>query len=321
MYEYEYTNTGSPAPELQTELTKPKHLISLASSGMLVALEVSVWSATKQDKAISNEVTTSKNADKSAGRYTKNLLADHPKHKALLNYRQTMYNWMKRITYSWNSAQFYLPTAELPKFMQEFHDHEAEFNKVLNDFIASYDSIVSDMAFKQGDMFNRNDYPSAEQVRSKCRMHLFVNDVPMNDFRVNIAQDLADDLFNTYSRQTESIINTIIEQQAERFTEVMESISHCCGYDEVGKDEHGEVRTKRRKIYDTTLNKARDMCESFKQFNLSGNDQLEQARAKLERTLAGVTAQDLRESDAVRHIVKKGVDDVLDKFGAFKCIG
>jgi hypothetical protein len=60
------------------------------------------------------------------------------------------------------------------------------------------------------------------------------------------------------------------------------------------------------------------MCESFKQFNLSGNDQLEQARAKLERTLAGVTAQDLRESDAVRHIVKQGVDDVLDKFGAFK---
>lgn len=316
MHEYEYSN--APHGELQTELTKPKHLISLASSGMLVALEVSVWSATKQDKAISNEVTTSKNADKSAGRYTKNLLADHPKHKALLNYRQTMYNWMKRITYSWNSAQFYLPTAELPKFMQEFHDHEAEFNKVLNDFILSYDSIVSDMAFKQGDMFNRDDYPSAEQVRSKCRMHLFVNDVPMNDFRVNIAQDLADDLFNTYSRQTESIINNIIDQQAERFTEVMESISHCCGHDELGKDEHGEVRTKRRKIYDTTLNKAREMCESFKQFNLTNSHELEQARAMLERTLDGVTAQDLRESDAVRHIVKKGVDDVLDKFGAFK---
>jgi len=318
MYEHEYTNTGSPTPEMQTELTKPKHLISLASSGMLVALEVSVWSATKQDKAISNEVTTSKNADKSAGRYTKNLLADHPKHKALMNYRQTMYNWMKRMTYSWNSAQFYLPTAELPKFMQEYNAHDAEFNRTLNDFIVSYDSIVSDMAFKQGDMFNRNDYPSAEQVRNKCGMHLYVNDVPMNDFRVGIAQDLADDLFNTYSRQTETIIDNIVSQQAERFTEVMESISHCCGHDEVGVDKHGDTKLKRRKIYDTTLNKAREMCESFKNFNLTNSHELEQARAKLEQTLRGVTAQDLRESDAVRYIVKAGVDDVLDKFGSFK---
>ena len=317
MYEHEYTNTGSPTPETQTELTKPKHLISLASSGMLVALEVSVWSATKQDKAISNEVTTAKNADKSAGRYTKNLLADHPKHKALMNYRQTMYNWMKRMTYSWNSAQFYLPTAELPKFMQEYNAHDTEFNRTLDDFILSYDSIVSDMAFKQGDMFNRNDYPNAAQVRNKCGMHLYVNDVPMNDFRVGIAQDLADDLFNTYSRQTETIIDNIVSQQAERFIEVMTSISHCCGHDEVGVYEHGDAKLKRRKIYDTTLNKARDMCESFKNFNLTNNDQLEQARAKLERTLDGITAQDLRESDAVRHIVKAGVDDVLDKFGSF----
>ena len=99
----------------------------------------------------------------------------------------------------------------------------------------------------------------------------------------------------------------------------MKSISHCCGYDEVGTDDSGEVRTKRRKIYDTTLEKAREMCESFKQFNLLDSPELEEARAKLEQTLRGVTAQDLRDSDAVRHVVKSGVDDVLDKFGSFKC--
>ena len=61
------------------ELHKPDHLISLASSAVLVSVDVNVWSATKQDRIISNEVTASKNADKSAGRYVKNLLADHPR--------------------------------------------------------------------------------------------------------------------------------------------------------------------------------------------------------------------------------------------------
>ena len=86
-------------------LEKPNHLISLASSAVLVSLDVNVWSATKQDRGISNEITSAKNADKSAGRYVKNLLADHPKHKALVNYRQTIYNWVKRRTYRWNNSQ------------------------------------------------------------------------------------------------------------------------------------------------------------------------------------------------------------------------
>lgn len=140
----------------------------------------------------------------------------------------------------------------------------------------------------------------------------------MNDFRVAIAQDIADDLFNTYSRQTERIIDSIASEQAERFIEVMASISHCCGHDKVGVDGNGEDKLKRRKIYDTTLTKAREMCESFKSFNLTNSPELELARAKLEKTLRDVTAQDLRESDFVRHEVKTGIDDILDKFSTFK---
>ena len=74
------------------ELEKPKHLISLASSAVIVTVEVNVWTATKQDRAISNEVTTAKRASADAGKFTQNLLANSPEHKALLNYRQTVYN-------------------------------------------------------------------------------------------------------------------------------------------------------------------------------------------------------------------------------------
>ena len=304
----------------QIELTKPKHLISLASSGLLVAIDVSIWSATKQDKVISNEVTVSKNAVSSAGRYTKNLLADHPKHKALTNYRQTIYNWLQRRTYDWSGSQQYLPVADLVIFKAEYVIHDETFNRLKDDLLNDYDSIVSDMAFKQGDMFNRDDYPTKEQVASKCRLNLYINNVPENDFRCQIADDLAEDLFKTYSRQTQSIINNIVQDQMTRFATVMESLSHCCGYDEVGVDDNtGEAKIKKRKIYDTTINKAKEMCDSFKQFNLTANPELEEAREMLEKTLHGISADDIRESDAVRNHVKSGVDDILNKFGAFKC--
>ena len=105
---------------MNMELQKPKHLISLASSAVLVSIDTKVWSATKQDRGISNEVSDSKRADRNAGKYVKNLLADHPKHKAIVNYRQTIYNWTKRRTYRWNDANDLLPSVDVQSFKQEF---------------------------------------------------------------------------------------------------------------------------------------------------------------------------------------------------------
>lgn len=300
-------------------LEMPEHLISLASSAVLVSVDISVWSATKQDRGISDEVTTAKNADKSAGRYVKNLLANHPKHKAVVNYRQTIYNWLQRRTYKWNQSQNLLPSVDVPKFKQEYHEHNLAFHDLVDSLVMDYDSIVSDMAFKQGDMFNRGDYPTKEQVASKFSLNLYVSEVPTNDFRCGIAQDIAEDLFTSLSNQSARIIDSIAQEQSERMVEVMESISHCCGHDEKERAD-GEVVTKRRKIYEGTIQKALEMCESFKRFNLKNDSELEQARASLEKVLNGVKAEDIRDSDAVRHHVKEGIDDILSKFSSFSCV-
>jgi hypothetical protein len=280
-----------------------------------------VWSATKQDRGISNEVSDAKKAVRNAGKYTKHLLADHPKHKAIVNYRQSIYNWTKRRTYRWNDANDLLPSIDVPRFKQEFSEHKAQFDKLVDEFLLSYSSIVSDMAFNAGEMFNRSDYPAVDELRRKFAVELYVSEVPSNDFRCGIANDIADDLFETYSRQAENIVTEVMLAQKTRLVEVMQSISHCCGVDELGVDDNtGETKIRKRKIYDTTIQKALEMCETFKGFNLSADPELELARASLERALSGVTAEDIRESDAIRHAVKEDIDDILGKFSSFKCV-
>lgn len=294
-------------------LEKPKHITSLATAGLLVSVEVNVWSATKQDRAISNEVTTAKKAQQSAGRFVKNLLADNIDHKNLLNYRQTVYNWMVRSTYPWNKGQDYLPHVALPNFMQEFHNHQIEFNKLLDTFCANYATTVSNMAFAQGQMFNRNDYPDVSEIRGKFCISLYTSEIPVGDYRCAIAQDLADDLNNHYTKQAESIVQNILNDQVERLVEVMESLSHCCDVDEyVGKD--GEKKQKKRKIYEGTVDKAKEYCRVFKDFNLTNDAKLDAAVSQLDIALRGVNADMLRESDAARSQVKHEVEDILSMF-------
>jgi hypothetical protein len=297
-----------------TELNKPNSIISLATSAVLVSVDVNVWSATKQDRVISDEVTKGKNADQSAGRFVKNLLADNVQHKRVSNYRQTIYNWLKRSTYRWNNSQDLLPVLALEKFKTEYQEHEAEFYRLLDDFIENYASIVSDMAFKQGDMFNRNDYPDVDQVRAKFGIRLYVAEVPTQDFRCSVANDIADDLKQQYESQANEIVTGILSQQQERLAEVLESISHCCGVQEISVTGTADMKTKKRKIYDTTIEKARELAGLYKDFNLTGNTQLQEASAKLESVLDGVSAELIRDSDAVRNVVKSEVDDILGKF-------
>lgn len=302
---------------LNFEMTKPDHIISLATSALLVSVDVNVWSGTKQDRAISDEITSSKKADSSAGRFVKNLLADDKFHKRVLNYRQTIYNWLKRSTYRWNNTQDLLPVVDLIKFREEYAQHETQFYKMLDDFLANYRSIVSNMAFKQGDMFNIEDYPSEEQVRRKFGCRLYVAEVPEQDFRCQVAQDLAEDLKQRYQRQAEEIVNNVVDEQIERISEVIESISHCCGVDVITDSQSGEQQVKRRKIYETTIEKAKNLCKTIKGFKLKNDEKsnkLLDVVTKLDQALHGVDSELIRENDVVRNKVKNEVDEILGKF-------
>jgi hypothetical protein len=296
------------------ELQQPKQVISLASSALIVSVEVNVWTATKQDRQISNEVTTLKNATSESGKFTKNLLSNSPKHKALLNHRQTVYNWLQRCTYDWAGKMRLLPQVGLEKFMKEFNELDKDFKALYLDFKAEYPSMVSDAAFKQGDMFDRTEYPEPDLLDTKFRMRLLVTQVPKSDFRSSISSVIADDLTSHYEDQVKEIIDRAMADASERLVLFASRISNACTEAEAGDD--GKV--KRKKIYESTISQAKEICDTLKAFNLTNNAEIETARAQLEAALDGVSLEDLRESSYVRATVKESVDDMLSKFQPLK---
>lgn len=296
---------------MNTELQKPNYLISLASSGMIVHVEVNVWSATKQDKDISEEVTALKRADKDAGRFVKHLLAGDPTHKELLNFRQTVYNWVKRKTYDWAGPSRYLPLASLQSFKSEFNQIEEQHKELLDKFVQRYPDIIANMAFKQGDMFDANEYPSVDEMRDRFRINLYITDVPTGDFRNAIANDIAEDLKQHYQKETNDKIQEIMRDASVRLVDFIKRIANSCR--EVEPDANGKVR--RPKVYETTLQQAKEHCNLLKDFNLTNDQRLEEMRVDLLNTIENITAEDIRDSDATRAHVKSEVDKIMSKFG------
>jgi hypothetical protein len=294
-------------------LKKPEHITSLATSGILLRAKVKVWTATKQDRDISDEVTSNKKAARNAGRYTKQLFADVQELRVLLNDRQTWYNFIQRVTYPWDGEWGYLPTSRIPQVMAEINQRKAKSMELLENFINAMPAAVSNEAFVQGDMFNRDDYPTPDEVRSKFRIIVQTMNIPEGDYRVTIADDLADDLKRNFEAQTRDIIKDIHDKQNDQLVKVLQSFSHCCDSETVMED--GEVKVKRRKMYESTLTDALELCDTFADFNLNNDPRLEEARRDLLRVLDGVTIDQLRNNDTKRIVVKEGVDDILAKFG------
>lgn len=288
------------------QLEKPDYLISLATASVIVNVDVNIWSATKQDKRISNEVTDAHNASPESGKFVKHLLAGDPTHKKLVLHRQSVYNWNKRRTYDWQGSSRVLPFVLLEKYKEEWRELCDEHNLLVSEFEQRYPDIVAGMAFKAGSMFDKTEYPDVSEIRSKFSMRLNVSPVAASDFRCAVAQDIADDLKQHYEKQASEAVSSIMTTVGEQLVDLIKRIAHACSEPEEGK--------RKPKVYDSTINQAKELCSMLEKFNLTNDEKLDNMRKEALQVIGTLTADDIRESEATRAVVKDGMDDILSKF-------
>ncbi len=116
---------------------------------------------------------------------------------------------------------------------------------------------------------------------------------------------------------TPDLDNKLQEAMGELWSRLHEVLSHMstkladAAQPRVNKD--GEEN--RTQIFrDSLITNAVDLCGLLTRLNVTNDPKLEKARKDLESVIAGVDPKSIRESDMVRHSVKKKVDDILSAF-------
>lgn len=289
-------------------LQEPDYLISLASAGILVNVECSTWGATKKDNKVTEEVTSAYKSDKDSADVVVNLMANVKEHKDILKYRNDIRNWLRRWTYDWAGSIRYLPTMRIEKFKSEFDStYKSEFEILTKALVNRYEDIVAEMAFKNGDLFKALDYPSKAEVERRFKLELKVIPVPANDFRVQVAQDIADDLKQHYESNANEMVQNIMRDVSEELMNYIRRVAASCTEPNEGK--------RKPKVYDSTVEGLRELTQTLAKFNITNDSVLEAMRKEAEQVIGTFTAKDIRDSDAVRSSVKNGMDDILSKFG------
>ena len=289
--------------------TTPRYNIDTCA--MLVEFNASVWTARKLDKTTTDEVVATKHAAaKDAARVNKHLLAGRTEleviQQAVGRARQYVYDK----TSPWSDSGLrLLPNISFMAFTEKLDDFEHEFTALVKSFVIIYPSLITAQAMALGDMFKRDDYPSANEIMTKFSFRVNYMPVPTSgDFRVDVGNAAQAELKARLDKLTQERVDNAMSDVRERLSSHLKRMSDRLTTDYV----QGEA--KPRRFHDTLVEGALELCDLTKALNIVNDPALETARRDLEQVLVGVTPTELRKNEAVRQDVKKNVDAILSKF-------
>lgn len=283
--------------------------MSITSSSVLVEMNISVWTANKMDKSATEKVVADNSAVQNAAQVRKNLMAGTTLRKDIADYAASCRLWHNTRTLPWaDKGARLLPTSLFMDYKSEVNVRRETFNKMVDNFIIQYPALVQTANNYLGTLFNPNDYPSVDEVRSKFGFKLVFSPVPeAGDFRLQVAeQDLAA-LRQQYEDSFKDRLADAMREPWDRLHKLLTGMSQKL------TDVEGEDESKKR-YHDTLITNAQGLCSMLTHLNVTNDPKLEQARRDLEVTMLGADIDVIKESADVRRDMKNKLDAILKQY-------
>lgn len=281
--------------------------MSISSSAVLVALNISCWPATKLDREITDAVTTSANANARAGKFMKDLFAGTSLRKDIEKKAAHIRAYHLKMTLPWaDKGDRLLTTALFMEYKQWLNKEEREFNQLCDNFYAAYPQLLIDAPAQLGTMYRADDYPTLDEVRGRFAFRYKITPLPdSGDFRLDIPNTELQELKQTYEADFGNRLQEAMREPWERLHKLLQATS------EKLTEAEGE---EKKRYHETLITNAQELCGLLTKLNVTQDPKLEEARKQLELTMLGADIEAVRESPEVRSSIKSKVDAILDKF-------
>lgn len=283
--------------------------MSISNSAMLVEMNISVWTAAVTDRKATAKVTDDANATQDAGQFKKNLMAGTTLRKEIADYAALCRTWHNGRTMPWSDrGPRLLPMSMFFDYKQQVNARRDYFMAKVDEFCAAYPQLLATAPQHLGALFNPNDYPSVDEVRSKFGFNLVFSPVPESgDFRLQAGEADMAELRAQYEDAYEARIKDAMQSAWDKLHDMLTHMASKLAEPE------GEG-AKPKLFHGTFLTNVQELCGLLTHLNITKDPQLETARRDLERIVSNVDIDDVRKDVGTRIDLKAQVDRVLHRF-------
>lgn len=284
---------------------------NIDTCALLVELNAPMWTARKLDKGATDEIVASKNAAaRDAARVNKHLLAGRSELEVIQKHISAARTYLYENTLPWSDSGIrLLPTKSFMAFNDRMAKYEQEFTDLVNEFIAVYPSLITAQAMALGDMFERSEYPSPQEIAHKFSFRVNYMPVPQaGDFRVDVGNEAQAELQEKLGKLADERVQAAMADARNRLKAHLDRMMERLKVEEVnGKQRKGRIHT-------SLVEGGLELCDALKALNLTNDITIEAARVELERLLRTVDAEDLRKNVDARTEVRAQVAEIVDRF-------
>lgn len=203
--------------------------MSLKEKVLVVNLNISQWTARKYDAKVSREVEVNHNAN-DAGRFNKILIAaEHLKTIGKIANTARTFHYFNTLPWGDNGDRI-LPAQNYFPYISEMSKIKAEFEGLVDEFIAKYPDLKEDAVSRLGTMFNEGDYPPTGFIKDKFAIRFSFMPVPdSDDLRITIEQEELDkikaDIQGELNGRVENSVNELIKRIKEAVGHMADKLS------------------------------------------------------------------------------------------------
>lgn len=280
---------------------------NLSDRAMLAALSISVWTARRYDRKISDEVAKGHNTGTNAGRYNKNLLpVNSEAYKAVIQASGAARTSHYNLTLPWSDeGSRILPAKNFAHYTEVMRQHRTEFETAVAEFVQAYPQLQAYAKTYLNGLYDDEDYPSPASLPWKFGFALKFYPLPTgSDFRVNLADSDVEAIRQQIESDTQ---NAIVAASQDLWRRLHTGVSRMV---ERLADDKNIFR-------DSLIENLKDLCELLPRLNLTNDAKLTDMCSEVQDKLTIYDPQSLRDSKKLRSQVATEADAIQQQMAAY----
>lgn len=278
----------------------------ISEKAMLSAVHISIWTATKHDKKVSQEVASKHNAPECSGRYNKQLLGHAQKLEDIRKLAAEIRQYHYQLTLPWTDEGYRILPSELYfDHAEKMRHFQSDFNEAAADFICEYPLYVEAAKLQLNGLFREEDYPASENIRKKFQLRVEILPIPSgDDFRVSISNDeqarirhqIDESVRESFSRAHEDLwirLRGVVERMVDR------------------------LRNPDSVFRDSLVGNVVELVEMLPKLNIAEDGNLDSFVSEVKQRLCEHSPDELRRDQNVRESTAQAAADIMARMSAY----
>lgn len=283
--------------------------MKLSDCSLLVALNISQWTARKYDKKATETIAAKHGIDNGVGRYNKSLLPFTDMLNNITNKAAMMRLefYANTLPYTYEGVRL-LPSKNYFDFMKLMNQHIMEWRVLVDTFTQHYEELVKNAEDNLGPLYNTNDYPTPENLLTRFKIDLTVSPVPdATGFYDVLTADMAKAQAEEYIKTAENTAQKAMQECWDRLYEVVRRFPEKLASDGTLRTDHVQ----------SMLNHAEEVCGLLAKLNIANDPVLEGMRLEVLKQLCEYNADVISSHDQTRDKVRTDAEEIMRKMSAY----